>query len=361
MDTGTQRRRPCRRSLSASRQALAWGVLLFFAGQMTVSLLEESRFIVWRDPELGIKTQRLRARLQDLRGRPLVVVLGSSRSAMGVRPDALAELWPAQGEAPVVFNYAILGAGPVTELACLNRLLQEGARPDLLLVEIHPALLYQDQAYAEGQWISAERRGWAEQRVLGQYARGQWLTWVAARMAPVSANRLGILSSLAPCWLPWSTVRQDGWLALDRDGWMVHRKPQRDAADARHDLEAAREQYSWALKRSQVSTPVDRAVRDLLALCRRERVRPVLVTLPEARSYQGWFSASARSAVQAYLTTLCQEADVPWVDARDWMSDDAFYDGHHLTPDGATAFTRRLAGEVIHPALRGGRTSVLTP
>jgi hypothetical protein len=87
--------------------------------------------VLLRDPEYGTK----RARLAENRGRPLRLVLGSSRTNLGIHPVALPPLpaVPARDGAPtepVVFNASLMAAGPVLQLLCLRRLLSNGIRPD---------------------------------------------------------------------------------------------------------------------------------------------------------------------------------------------------------------------------------------
>ena len=48
---------------------------------------------------------------------------------------------------------------------------------------------------------------------------------------------------------------------------------------------------------------------------------------------------------------LAREYGVSVVDARAWVPDDGFMDGHHLLPEGATTFTKRLGTEVLQPML----------
>jgi hypothetical protein len=67
--------------------------------------------------------------------------------------------------------------------------------------------------------------------------------------------------------------------------------------------------------------------------------------MPESSEFRGWYGPAGYAAVTAFAQQLSGEFGVPVYDARDWVSDDGFADGHHLIPAGAEAFTDRLAAE----------------
>ena len=48
------------------------------------------------------------------------------------------------------------------------------------------------------------------------------------------------------------------------------------------------------------------------------------------------------------------------IDAREWVPDVGFSDGHHLLPAGATTFTDRLGREALIPLLRNDSPQLLT-
>jgi hypothetical protein len=100
-----------------------------------------------RDPEYGKRVARLNARVSEHPDRPLVVVLGSSRAAMGVRPPAWEEV--AADGAPLLFNMARIGGGPLFELLTLRRLLADGVRPAAVVVEYWPPLLHEAGPFDE--------------------------------------------------------------------------------------------------------------------------------------------------------------------------------------------------------------------
>ena len=65
------------------------------------------------------------------------------------------------------------------------------------------------------------------------------------------------------------------------------------------------------------------------------------------------FKRLSASEIDAYLARLSVEGAVPVVDARRWIEDAAFSDGHHLLPDGAAAFTQRFNHDMLQPLFSG--------
>src|SRR5262249_14797014 len=152
-----------------SRAALAWGVALFACGQLLLAVVMDWRKPVLRDPPYGYKLKRLRTLLAQEPGRPLALILGSSRTEFGIGPGLLPET--PDGQNPVVFNFALAGTGPLGELLCLNRLLAEGIRPQWVILEVLPALLHQEGLWSEEDWfnIDVRRLAWNDLPLLQRH------------------------------------------------------------------------------------------------------------------------------------------------------------------------------------------------
>src|SRR5262249_50078609 len=145
----------------------------------------------------------------------------------------------------------------------------------------------------------------------------------------------------------------DGWWEyMDRTGWMTRRESL-SPAEYRFALDYARREVTPVLRQFRLSAVPDRALREMLDLCRRERIAPVLVLMPEGTDYQSWYPPAVRAAIDTYVTRLSREYDVPLVDARSWVADAYFADSHHLLTRGADTFTERLGREVLQPLLSG--------
>lgn len=71
----------------------------------------------------------------------------------------------------------------------------------------------------------------------------------------------------------------------------------------------------------------------------------MLVLLPIGSSFERLYGPPSESALQSFLTEMRREHAVSVIDARHWIGDEFFSDGHHLLPEGAIAFTDRLARE----------------
>lgn len=337
---------------SSCRAILVWSLLFYVGVQLALIIVTDHWLPALRDPEYGYKFARLRQRLAEAPGRELILILGSSRSGYGFRPDVV-PAWPSSTcQSPLVFNFAMTGSGPILELLCLRRLLAAGIHPDRVLIEVLPPILHQEGAWKEMAWLNINRLGWNDVPLVRRYSdrpRQLWFDWCRAQAAPWFAQRFCIMSRYAPGWLPWET-RQDIWLGLDRWGWMIYPHTIVGAAGQRRALEFARRQYAMALDHFHVTAVADRALRELLTLCRREGIAAMLVLMPEGTVFQSWYAPEARAEIDTYLATVSQEYRVPVVDARSWLPDTAFFDSHHLHPDGATAFTLRFAQEVLQSA-----------
>lgn len=339
-----------RREVVSARAALLWGVLCFAGIQVLFNVAMERWRPALRDPEFGFKLAFLEARRAEAPGQPVALVLGSSRAGLGVRPDIL------RMRQVVLFNFSQTGAGPVWELVTLRRLLEQGVRPDAMVVEVLPVWLHQEGEWTEEAQIHVNRLSWSDLAVLRRYSTdpdGLLTGWLWSRLVPCFSHRYSIVSWFAPDWLP-DASRQDGWTAMDRWGWLAYSRPSSPEAYQAAVAQARRE-YGERLANYRLTEVPDRALRELLELCRQERIPVTVLVMPEGTEFQSWYGSEAQREIDAYLARVCAEYNVPLVNARGWMQDTAFFDSHHLHPEESTAFTRRLGREVLPPLLLRAR------
>jgi len=335
-----------------ARVAILCGLLFFVAGQAAFRIV-----LAWQpaigDREFGQKLHDLRAKVAESPGRPLVVMLGSSRVATGFRPDTLPRLSALDAREPIAFNFAQVGTGPQLAHLVLHRLLSHGVKPDWVLVEFWPPFWAID-GYLNGyiDSLNLATLDWHSARLLASYLpkpKGLYAKWLPAQLLPIFASRFVLLSRLGPAWAP--NFDHDRRLQnLDRSGWWAPRASVVES-DRRHLVEHYRRIYADRLARFKIRPTPDRALHDLLALCRREGIKAAVVVLPEGNDFRALYSSVARQAIDAYLAGIARET--PVIDARDWVPDLSFSDGHHLLPNGATTFTDRLGRDVLAPLLLG--------
>ena len=115
-------------------------------------------------------------------------------------------------------------------------------------------------------------------------------------------------------------------------------------------------QYGHLLKGDLPAGPAVTALRDTLALCCDKRIPVAVVVFPEGTSFRALYPPRAEVRLARFLAELHAGFGCPVIDARTWMPDEQFLDGHHLRREGALAFTDRLAAEFILPYLRGRAT-----
>jgi hypothetical protein len=300
---------------------------------------------ILRDPDYGYRLARLHACQDRQPGRPLVLLLGSSRTMFGLRPRLLSS----GGSGPVVFNFGVPGQGaPLSELICFRRLRAAGVRPAWVLVEILPAMLQIFYATEDPSFI--HHLAGQELPLATRYSPHPlrlYRDWVKDRLLPCCSYRFTILGGLAADWVP-SWCWPDVWLTgMDALGWWVKGSlgmpPTRTAR-----IDHARKQYLRFLEHLAIHENPDGALRELLDDCRRDGIKVALYLMPEGPLFRSWYRPVTNVILRGYLARLKQAYGVEVIDARNWIGDeDLFYDSHHLRPRGATRFTKQFGRRAL--------------
>src|SRR5262249_47188773 len=159
-----------------------------------------------------------------------------------------------------------------------------GVRPQRALIEVWPPALA-----ARLYPVPSETNRWrqTDARVLADcwgdsFPRRQWQQNC---LAPLLAHRQRSLSYAAP-WLLRKADRLDSTWA-GQDGWGGQVTPPLAAHDPERFARAAardRGAFHGLLTPFRVKPPADRALRELLALCRRQGIEAALLFMPEARA-----------------------------------------------------------------------------
>jgi hypothetical protein len=345
----------CRRA-PEPRLALFWGGLFFLVFQIGGAISVEHFLPGARDPEFTVKAGHLRDRLEEAPGRPLVLMLGSSRMALGFKAGAVNVA--RNGVPAVVYNFGVSGGGPFVELLCLRRLLGSGIRPDLLFVEILPPVFNQAGRHTlEEQWLQSGRMRYSE---IGHLLRfhsepGRLLRrWWRDRLLPWSALHKSVQAFLVPDWTEPPTGPGIG--KIDEHGWEPHFLHGITDAERQRYLEIARGQYREGMGPFQLVRQPLEALNVLLDLCRQLEIPVALVLMPEGSSFRAMYPADVRAGVNECVRSLSRERGLPLIDARDWLADRDLWDAHHPLPSGAAVFTERLTREAIAPMLRSMET-----
>jgi hypothetical protein len=325
-----------------------WGLAGLALAQVALALALEGPRPELRDPEYGVKVRALGRVVKEHPGRPLVLTLGSSRTAHALRAGRL-EPPPGDPAAPIVFNFGLTAHGPVKELLALNRLLGDGIRPAAVVLEQTPLLLPAPGGGLDR--VQLERQKWGDLRVLRDFEpdRGFYAEWFAERAVPCYTSRYPILSRYLPAFVPWAHRESLAWENTDGWGWL-DMPPLVSEESARRVREDVLRQHREVLADYHVAEAAERAARAALSRCAAEGIRAALVLMPEDSAVRACYPPAAEAELQGYLGRLRADFGVPVFDARGWCPDDGFRDGHHLLEPGADIFTERFGREVL-PAL----------
>lgn len=343
---------------SRSRRTLLAAAAAFVLTQAALAVAVMTHPVLSRDDLWQRKVRRYHHRLAGQPDALVVAQLGSSRTESGVRGVA-AEPWLCErlGRPVVLFNMGSRGAGPAANLVNLRRMLNDGVRPHLLLVEVLPPLLTEDELLED---LAADRLPASQLRhdeaaltaSLGRRERPWlWAEWLRDQSVPAATHRQPLLSVSQPRLLT-ADARRDGFRSADESGYVP---PAEDALAKRAQAtEAARRRYQPALATFRLSPRRLDLVGETVEAARREGMGVALVLMPEGPTFRSWYPPGTWPTIREAVEAVARRHGVPLLDLREALDEDDTFDSHHATEDGASKLTRTLAGRV-EPLLRGRR------
>lgn len=312
-----------------------------------------------RDPVYSDKERKL-GRIEAVLppGSPVVLFIGTSRSGNGFDAGrAQSVLTDDLGRPVGAFNFGTPASGPVTHLLHLRRLLADGHRPALVLLEFHaPTYAALPDGPLEARFADGTVFSWEELDQLASYGCPVEKLRAERRgvvHAPWYALRFQLVGRLAPTSLPYY-LRHDWSRGPDPNGWNAMLFDDLDDQQRSAGIKRAEREYRHLLKGMKLGDGPVRALRDALALCRDYKIPAVLVRMPEGTTYQRLYPPVVEKRIEQFLRDRVVEFGCRVANCRDWMPEAAFADGHHLLRGAATSFSDRFSREVIAPALRNG-------
>jgi hypothetical protein len=328
------------------RSAWVWSVVLYAAA--TAGAIFGLDY--WH-PSLAtggaVKLQRLRRLVQREPDRPLVVMLGSSRTDamfMAGRLDGQ----PGPGGKPVLaYNMGVPAYAAMHHLLSLRDMLDAGIRPRLLLIEFLAPLMNEPKAdwASEENWTAAIFLSRADFRLLRPYMawyHDKLEEWTESRTVPFYTFRFYVHEAILNCLAPWSLPSWEDF----RDSRGFKLPDYSGPAELARLSRAAYKQFHEGLGHYRLGKGVAQAMRDLLERCRRERLAVVLVVPPDSTTFRGWYCREGLAQAYSFLGELRRTYGVKVIDASTWLPDTDFRDGHHVNAAGARRFTTRLIEEL---------------
>ena len=345
-----------------ARAALLWGLVLFALGQLVLALCLYRGHSDLCDAGYSSRLRRLRARLAEGPDRPLLLVLGSSRPALGFHPSLTGVRGRPGGPAPIVFNFAFAGSGPVREWMMLRRLLAAGVRPGWLLVEVWAPFMPQIGLYNEEEPVLRADWDWVDLPLLRRFYRLGWeatSSVLEKHLAPAVHYRQGLLNQYVPFLLPGELVRE---LELLKSRSYVSEDEYGAYPAEGQPMRGEMGETMLALHRF-VLTPIFRdfhihkhsaeALHALLDECREREIKVALFMMPEHRALREFYPPAVKATFNRFVAELRQEYGLAVIDGRTWCGDDEFVDVCHLLGTGARTFSERFGREVCQPLLDG--------
>jgi hypothetical protein len=328
-----------------------WGLLVFAGIQMGLAAYFKRQH-AFSDFEFDRRLSALKALIVKYPDSPLFLVLGSSRSLFGIRPELLAQSPSSPLKTPLIYNFSVPGGDPLQEAVYLKRLLKRGIRPQWLLIECWTICIAKANDLNDDLKFDMKQVEWGDLAIYRK-CRGRsyvsYRDWLMTKIGRCYTGRDYLLARFAP-FLKTRQTKTDEILPIDPWGWNLPLRWPTDPQSHRILLDAVRARFIPELAIWKLSTIGDKSMQQMLETCRQQKIKPIMLFMPESPEFRSLYGPMLRAHVRSYFTGLADRYSALWVDTNDWLDEAAFYEGFHLVPDAAAVFTKRLEMEVL-PAI----------
>jgi hypothetical protein len=351
-----------RRLKQSARSVLLWSLGVYALAAAALGLVMDRWCPAPFEKVYRLKWGDLRRFAADTPDRPLLLMLGSSRTQTGFQAGRLDGMLGSDGRPLAAYNFGVPAAGPIHEYLYLRQMLEKGIRPRLLLVEFLPPLFNRthDRVISEEGWTQS---AWASARQLLQMSPyfaqpgrkiGEWLE---GRLAPWYVHRMALQARMLTA---LGGAKDHRPVPYTHDRWGC-RYPEQLSPQQRAERAAVALEYKPSLQRFRPGEGPIRAMHDLLDCCRRERIPVVLVLTPESAEFHSWYSPECLTATRDLLEEFHGSYGVEILDGTRWLEDEDFVDGHHVAASGARKFTTRLLAELRRRPAEVGVIAGISP
>lgn len=339
---------------SARIMMLLWIPLWYILGQCIVFAWMDESWELERTISERQKWDILHERLAEFPDRPLVLMLGSSRSDQAFQASRLSGQLAPDGRPLLAFNLGVPTVGGMHELLYLNDLLKEGVRPRLVLLEFVPTHLIRSQRGLQSEehftvprWISGHQLLFLSRYFTNR--RRAFSEWMESRAAPWYGFRWEIHEHVQGqhyALRPYDQSRRP----IDPWGWRLLRDLP-DTPECRYlRWMCAYRMYGNTLQNFHIGARPVQAMHDLVSRCRRENIPVALVVMPVSKDFRDLFPPEGQVEIANFLVQLRSRFNLDIIDATDWLEKSDFDDGHHAMISGAEKFTTRMI-PIVHDLL----------
>ncbi|HBZ70037.1 MAG TPA: hypothetical protein DEP35_09995 [Deltaproteobacteria bacterium] len=353
---------------------LLLAAILFFCGELVVGVFLDTAPFSVRFPEAAAVLERARKQNPP----PDIVFFGSSRFMSAIAPAEIdQQLRASHGEGiPVMLPMAVLGGDFVSTEFLLDRMLAEGVRPRMAVIEVSPDLVGRPPHLVTAQLERLFR--WRDVVYwLPELFEADWSALLTARLIPAYHYRrelLGWLVGRPPPYLfvprpelpagpaPGAQVAGSASKGLPTGTGAADSHP--TASETPDDPTHGVDRWARWLRRFRISQRCADVLERVLARCQQEQITCILVEPPVASGHRALYGTDVVIPYDSLLERFGRDYGAAYLDFRDRLPDTSFRDDSHVNRTGALRFSALLASALIEPLWFGderGTAAITAP